>query len=412
MADIMEAKKLIVKAGLRLLETGLIARTWGNVSCRVSDTHFAITPSGRAYNTLTPDDIVLVKIDDLSYEGDIKPSSEKGVHAEVYKHRPDINFVIHTHQLNASMISVLRSDINFVPEKSAAIIGDHIPVSSYGLPSTKKLRDGVTETLKRSDSKAILLANHGAVCMGVDYEDAFKVAEELEKVCEDYVRRRFSLVTGKIAETFESLNEYIAEKSALSAEKAKEIRPYNSEREGEFIKLSPVNGGDIIRVNTVTEKAVAPNSDYPPEIYLHLAVFNKRKDVNAIVHSKKPEILAVSKCCKVLKPFLDDFAQIAGISARSAEFDPNDALKTSKKVVKKLKGRNSVLLKDNGMLCVAGNNSDAQAVEMVAEKNAKAYIASKLFGKNNVIAPHEALLMRFIYKAKYSKKAQEGSNGK
>ena len=159
MTDILEAKQLVIKAGHRLLETGLIARTWGNVSCRISDTHFVITPSGRAYNNLTPDDIVLVKIDDLSYDGDVKPSSEKGVHAEVYKHRPDVNFVIHTHQLNASMVSVLRSDINFVPEKSASIIGDHVPVSSYGLPSTKKLKNGVVETLKRSDSKAILLSN-------------------------------------------------------------------------------------------------------------------------------------------------------------------------------------------------------------------------------------------------------------
>lgn len=410
MTDILEAKQLVIKAGHRLLETGLIARAWGNVSCRISDTHFVITPSGRAYNNLTPDDIVLVKIDDLSYDGDVKPSSEKGVHAEVYKHRPDVNFVIHTHQLNASMVSVLRSDINFVPEKSASIIGDHVPVSSYGLPSTKKLKNGVVETLKRSDSKAILLSNHGAVCMGADYEETFKVASELEKVCEDYVRRKFTMLTGNIAETFDSINSFITEKFA-AAETAKEVQPFNSEREGEYIKLFPAQGGDVIRVNSLTAKPVSPGSDYPPEVQLHLAIFNKRKDVNAIVHSKKPEILAVSKCCKLLKPLLDDFAQIAGISARSAVFDPDNTIASSKKVVRKLKGRNSVILKDNGMLCVAGNVSDAEAVEMVAEKNAKAYVASKLFDKKIAIAPHEAFLMRFIYKAKYSKKADEGKKG-
>ena len=117
MTDIMEAKKLIVKAGLRLLETGLIARTWGNVSCRVSDTHFAITPSGRAYNTLTPTTSCLSKSMTFHMKEILSPP-QKGRSCRVYKHRPDINFVIHTHQLNASMISVLRSDINFVPERA------------------------------------------------------------------------------------------------------------------------------------------------------------------------------------------------------------------------------------------------------------------------------------------------------
>lgn len=96
--DVEEAKKLVVEAGKKLLETGLIARTWGNVSARISDTQFVITPSGRAYDTLTPEEVVVVNIDDCSHEGDIKPSSEKGIHADAYKHHPLVNFVIHTHK--------------------------------------------------------------------------------------------------------------------------------------------------------------------------------------------------------------------------------------------------------------------------------------------------------------------------
>ena len=95
----MQAKELVVRAGKQLVESGLIARTWGNVSCRVSDTQFVITPSGRAYETLTPEEIVLVNIADLSYDGDVKPSSEKGIHASAYQLRPEVNFVIHTHQV-------------------------------------------------------------------------------------------------------------------------------------------------------------------------------------------------------------------------------------------------------------------------------------------------------------------------
>ena len=139
--DIQAAKELVIKAGKEVVASGLIARTWGNISCRVSDTQFVITPSGRPYEGLTPEEIVLVNIADLSYDGDVKPSSEKGIHAEAYKLRPEVNFVIHTHQMQASVISTLGFDINSVDPKSAEVIGDNVPLASYGLPGTGKLRE-------------------------------------------------------------------------------------------------------------------------------------------------------------------------------------------------------------------------------------------------------------------------------
>ena len=119
--DIQAAKELVIKAGKEVVASGLIARTWGNISCRIDDKQFVITPSGRAYEDLTPDEIVLVNIEDLAYDGDVKPSSEKGIHAEAYKLRPEVNFVIHTHQMQASVVSALGFDINAVSEKSAAV---------------------------------------------------------------------------------------------------------------------------------------------------------------------------------------------------------------------------------------------------------------------------------------------------
>ena len=110
--EIEEAKKLVIEAGKKLIETGLIARTWGNVSARISDTQFVITPSGRAYETLTPDELVVVNIEDCSYDGDIKPSSEKGVHAAAYRHHPTVDFVIHTHQKYATIVSITGMEIS------------------------------------------------------------------------------------------------------------------------------------------------------------------------------------------------------------------------------------------------------------------------------------------------------------
>ena len=103
--EVNEAKRLVIEAGKKLIENGLIARTWGNVSARISDTQYCITPSGMPYETLTPDKIVVVNIADNSYEGDIKPSTEKKLHSKLYALRPDVDFMIHTHQKAASAIS-------------------------------------------------------------------------------------------------------------------------------------------------------------------------------------------------------------------------------------------------------------------------------------------------------------------
>ena len=117
--ELQEARELVIRAGLELSESGLIARTWGNISARISDTQFVITPSGRAYEDLTPDQIVITNIEDCSYEGSVKPSSEKWIHADAYKLRPEVNFVIHTHQNYASALSILGDTVLEVPKSSS-----------------------------------------------------------------------------------------------------------------------------------------------------------------------------------------------------------------------------------------------------------------------------------------------------
>lgn len=406
--DIQAAKELVIKAGKEVVASGLIARTWGNISCRIDDKQFVITPSGRAYEDLTPDEIVLVNIEDLAYDGDVKPSSEKGIHAEAYKLRPEVNFVIHTHQMQASVVSALGFDINAVVEKSAAVIGDNVPLASYGLPGTGKLRAGVVAAIKRSDSKAVIMAHHGALCMGESYEDAFAVAAELETVCEGFVTNKYKEWTGAVAEGLETVYSYIADKFAnkkLTA--APQFAAYNSERDGSVFNITAVNGeGEMVRID-IQSGDLVEGKDYPASAELHRAIYKKRKDVNFIVHNQSPEVIAVSKTNKVMKPLLDDFAQLVGVTVKNRTFNPNDTLKSSKKVVKGLKGRNAVLLANNGALCVAGSEYDATAVEMVMEKGCKTEIGKKLFYAGKPINPIETRLMRFIYLQKYSKQAKK-----
>ena len=403
--EIMQAKELVIKAGKELIASGLIARTWGNISCRISDTQFVITPSGRAYETLTPEEIVLVNIEDLEYEGDIKPSSEKGIHAACYKLRPEIGFVIHTHQVNASIVSALGMDINHVEGENAEIIGDNIPIASYGLPGTKKLRKGVIEAITRSDAKAAVMAHHGAVCMGVDYDDAFNVAKRLEDVCEQFVLDRYTALTGVVADKLTAINDYVVDRFVKKPSSAPEFEPCKSERDGPVFNISVIDGdGTITRIDIDSGDVIAGDASNS-SIELHRAVYKKRDDVNFIYHTKDPYVVACSKMGKTIRPLIDDFAQIVGVSVKSAKYDPNNTLKSAKKVVKKLKGRNAVLLENNGALCVAGSEYDAGAIEFITNKGAKIQVSAKMFNKVEPINPLETRIMNIVYRLKYSKQA-------
>ena len=403
--DIMQAKETVIRAGHELIAAGLIARTWGNISCRISETQFVITPSGRAYDTLTPEEIVLVNIEDLEYEGEIKPSSEKGIHAACYKLRPEVNFVIHTHQVNASIVSALGMDINNVDGENAQVVGTNLPIASYGLPGTKKLRKGVIDAITRSDAKAAVMAHHGAVCMGVDYEDAFNVAQKVEDICEQYVMDKYTSLTGKVADNLTSINNYVVEKFTKKPSNAPEFPACKSERDGSVFNISLVDGdGAITRIDIETGNIIAGDANNE-SIELHRAVYKKRADVNFISHSKDPYTVACSKMGKTMRPLIDDFAQIVGVTVKSAKYDPNNSLQTSKKVVKKLKGRNAVLLENNGALCVAGSEYDAGAIEFITNKGAKIQISAQMFEKVEPINPLETRIMRLVYKLKYSKQA-------
>ncbi len=185
-ADVTKAKIIVSDAGKRLLKEGLVARTWGNVSVKVSDTHMVITPSGRRYDELTPEEMVLVNFHTLKYEGKLKPSSELKLHAQVYKTRPNINSVIHTHQMYASIIAVTQKDIKVLKSEHKEILGAEIIKSApYALPNTKKI---TLDTAKAIDtSNAAVMSNHGAICIGKTLEDAFRVAQTLEAACKTYL---------------------------------------------------------------------------------------------------------------------------------------------------------------------------------------------------------------------------------
>ncbi|MBP1926977.1 L-fuculose-phosphate aldolase [Sedimentibacter acidaminivorans] len=388
----IQAKQKVVDAGIRLVKSGLIARTWGNVSCRISDSHFVITPSGRNYLSLTADDIVTVAIKDLNYTGNIKPSSEKGIHAEIYKYSEDINFVIHTHQENASVVSTLGLD-KITMNCDYTFLGNEIICASYGLPGTKKLRRGVSEALKRSKGNAIIMKNHGAVCFGCDDEEAFKTASNLEKACLDFISRQYKKIKGvdsfdadKIGKIMPSEMQNAQHEGSVDL-----ISTYcSSERKVEgFILHLKDSESVFVRYGQSMEKI-------NEEEQIHNEIYAKNKDINYIIHTYSSDILPISRAYITLYPLLDDFAQIVGTKVKTIVKKPDE-------IANALKHTFAVIIKDDGAFCCGVSEGDATAVEMIMKKNCKAHIFGELFGEVKPISWFDSKLMRVVYLKKYSK---------
>ena len=180
----------LVKAGMKLVEQGLVSRTWGNISVKVNENEMLITPSGKFYEDLTPEDMALVNFKTNKYDkSGPKPSSEYKMHSGIYIDRKEINSVIHTHQMNASTCAAARREVPPVLDDLAQIIGPSVRCADYALPSTKKMMKAVVKALK--GRYAALLANHGAVCVGRDLDEAFVACQVLEKGCKAFIEAEF-----------------------------------------------------------------------------------------------------------------------------------------------------------------------------------------------------------------------------
>ena len=183
-----EAREIVCKTGTRLVELGLVPGTWGNVSLRIDGDRMAITPSGRDYGEMKPEDIVLVDLSSGSYEGP-KPSNEKILHGQIYLARKEVNAVIHTHSVYASTVAAARREVPPILEDLVQICGPTVRVADPALPTTTKAAKKAIKALK--GRSAALLANHGAVCVGRTMEEAVTCCQVLEKGCQAFIQAEF-----------------------------------------------------------------------------------------------------------------------------------------------------------------------------------------------------------------------------
>lgn len=179
-------KPRIIQMGREIINSGLVAGTWGNISAWDEDRHgFWITPSGMDYLSLKEEDLVLMSLQGQVLEGFRKPSSESLLHRAVYQRRRDVKGVVHTHSIYATAHAVSGTIIPAIVEDLAQIVGGAVEVAPYALPGTEELAAGAVNSL--GNKNAVLLANHGLVGVGRDLPEALKVCQITEKSAQVHI---------------------------------------------------------------------------------------------------------------------------------------------------------------------------------------------------------------------------------
>ncbi|MBI5293873.1 MAG: class II aldolase/adducin family protein [Chloroflexi bacterium] len=174
-------KKQVVETAQSLTRKGYLMATGGNISVRVLGRNaFAITPSNYDYMKMTPGDVCILDFELRPLEGQLPPSVESAMHGAIYQARPDVNAVVHTHQVYASALSLIKSPIPTLFDEQARFLGRSVEIIPYAPSGTGFLRDTVAKHVK-THNNAFLMQNHGALCLGHDVERAEHNVEILEK---------------------------------------------------------------------------------------------------------------------------------------------------------------------------------------------------------------------------------------
>ncbi|NOZ71825.1 MAG: L-ribulose-5-phosphate 4-epimerase [Chloroflexi bacterium] len=164
---------------LELPKNNLVAWTGGNVSARDPATNLVvIKPSGVKYEDLAPHNLIVVDLQGNIVEGELKPSSDTASHLYIYRHRPDVNGVVHTHSRYATAFAAVNKPIPVVLTAMGDEFGGPIPVGRFALIGGEEIGKVVLEAI--GDCSAVLLKNHGVFTIGATAEAAIKSAVMVE----------------------------------------------------------------------------------------------------------------------------------------------------------------------------------------------------------------------------------------
>ena len=168
----------VVDAAQEMERAGLVVGTAGNVSGRRGDGAICLTPSSTPYRDVTTGNLAVLSLDGERLSGSGKPSTEKAMHLACYRAFGEVGGVVHCHPPHASMFAVSHQPIESSIEEVLICVGGDVPVAGYATTGTDALADEVVRHL--GDRSAVLMANHGLLCVGKSPSDALHAALVVE----------------------------------------------------------------------------------------------------------------------------------------------------------------------------------------------------------------------------------------
>ena len=189
----IELKKEVIKYAQKLNSTNLSPLRSGNVSIRATKDNvegFLLTPSGKRYEDLVPEDIVFLALKEeynnlKLFNSSLNPSSEWRFHQDIYLKKIEAKAIVHAHSPHATAVSTHGKSIPAFHYMVALAGGDDIKCAKYATFGTTELSKNIIEALDKR--KACLMSNHGQITFGVNLKQAFELAEEVENICHQYI---------------------------------------------------------------------------------------------------------------------------------------------------------------------------------------------------------------------------------
>jgi len=186
----LDQRNQIIEYSLKLNSTNLSPLRSGNISLRGIEDDiegYLITPSGKKYETLKPEDIVFMGLneDEEKKDSTNKPSSEWRFHRDIYVNKKGAQAIVHAHSPHATAVSSHGKSIPPFHYMIALAGGEDIKCAEYSTFGTEELSKNVIKALE--NRSACLMSNHGQVAFGKNLEDTFELAQEIENICHQYI---------------------------------------------------------------------------------------------------------------------------------------------------------------------------------------------------------------------------------
>lgn len=182
---IHEMKQAVCNWSKQCYAEKLFAGTSGNLSIYDREQGLmVITPTSVPYETIAPEDMVVLRLDGEVLEGPYRPSSEWRMHTAVYEAKEEVSALIHTHSPYATAFAVNNRSIPVILIEMVYFLGGEVPLARYAMPGTRGVGDEAVKVLE--DRGGCLLANHGVLAVGESLEQAHLRAvymEDAAKIC-------------------------------------------------------------------------------------------------------------------------------------------------------------------------------------------------------------------------------------